>query len=60
MGNESQKYRAQKEVNMNKRIKKKIQKKLNTSLNLGYDHMLSYSEIKWIKKMYHQYDLCLI
>ena len=44
---------------MNKRKKKKIQKKLNTSLNLGYDHMLSYSEIKWVKKIYHEYDLCL-
>ena len=44
---------------MNKRIKKKIQKKLNTSFTLGYDHMLSYGEIKWVKKMYHEYDLCL-
>ena len=44
---------------MNKRIKKKIRKKLLESWQLGYDRMLSYSEIKWIKKMYHEYDLCL-
>ena len=44
---------------MNKRKKKKVEKKFQTSLILGYDHMLSYSEIKWIKKMYHEYDLCL-
>lgn len=40
---------------MNKRQKKKLQKRIDFSLEYGFDHIVTYKEIKWINKAYHEY-----